>query len=55
MRVKKGNEKTGLKVNIQKTKITASGPNTSWQIGGGKVETVTGFTFLGTNITVDDD
>jgi len=38
MRVKKGNEKTGLKVNIQKTKITASGPNTSWQIGGGKVE-----------------
>ena len=55
MEVKEESEKFCLKLNIQKTKITASGPNTSWQIGGGKVETVTGFTFLGTNITVDDD
>ena len=53
MRVKKGNEKTGLKVNIQKTKITASGPNTSWQIGGGKMETETDIISLGSKITAD--
>ena len=55
MRVKKGNEKTGLKLNIQKTKIMASGLITSWQIGGEKVEAVIGFVFLGSNITVDND
>ena len=55
MRVKKGNEKTGLKLNIQKTKIMASGLITSWQIGGGKVETVTYFIFMGSKITVDGD
>ena len=47
MRVKKGNGKTGLKLNIQKTKIMASGPITSWQIEGRKVETVTDFILLG--------
>ena len=47
MRVKEKNEKVGLKLNIQKTKIMASGPITSWQIEGGKVEIVTGFFFLG--------
>ena len=54
MRVKE-NEKTGLKLNIQKTKITASGPITSWKINGEKVETVTDFLFLGSKITVDGD
>ena len=48
----KGSEKAGLKFNIQKTKIMASGPITSWQIAGEKVETVTGFIFLGFSITV---
>ena len=53
MRVKEESEKAGLKLNIQKTKIMASGPITSWEIGGGKVETVTDFIFLGSKITVD--
>ena len=47
MKVKEENEKAGLKLNIQKTKITASGPITSWQIDGESVETVTDFIFLG--------
>ena len=55
MRVKKDSEKAGLKLNIQKTKIIVSGPITSWQIDGEKVETVTGFIFLDSKITVDDD
>ena len=55
MRVKKGNEKTGLKLNIQKTKITASGPITSWQIDGETLEIMTGFIFLGSKITVDSE
>ena len=55
MRVKEKSEKSGLKLNIQKTKIMASGPNTSWQIEGGKVEAVTDFIFLGSKITVDGD
>ena len=55
MKVKEESEKTGLKVNIHKTKIMASGPITSWQIEGGKVETVTYFIFLGSKITVDSD
>ena len=53
MRVKEESEKAGLKFNIQKTKIMASGPFTSWQIDGGKVETETDFIFLGSKITVD--
>ena len=48
-------KKTGLKLNIQKTKIMASGPITSWQIDGEKVETVADFTFLGSKITADGD
>ena len=48
-------EKAGLKLNIQKTKIMASSPVTSWQIDGGKVETVTDFIFLGSKITLDSD
>ena len=48
-------EKAGLKFNIQKTKITASSPISSWQIDGGKVETVTDFIFLGSKITVHGD
>ena len=55
MRVKEEGEKAGLKFNIQKTKIMASSPITSWQIDGEKVETVTDFIFLGSNITVDGD
>ena len=51
----KENEKTGLKLNIQKTKITASGPITSWQIDKETVETVTDFLFLGSKITADGD
>ena len=54
MKVKEESEKTGLKLNIQKTKIMASSPNTSWQIGGEKVETVTDV-FLGSKITGDDN
>ena len=53
MKVKEESEKAGLKLNIQKTKITASGPITSWQMDGEKVETVTDFIFLGSKITVD--
>ena len=55
VRVKRGEWKTGLKLNIQKTKIMASGPITSWQIEGNKVEAVTDFIFLNSKITVDDD
>ena len=55
MRVKEGSEKAGLKLNIQKTKVIASGPITSWQIEWEKMETVTDFTFLDTRITVDGD
>ena len=55
MKVKEKSEKAGLKVNIQKTKIMASGPITSWQIDRETVETVTGFLFLGFKITVDGD
>ena len=53
--MKEQSEKTGIKLNIQKTKIITSGPITSWQIDGGKVETVTDFIFLGSKITVDSD
>ena len=55
MKMKVESEKVGLKPNIQKTKIMASGPITSWQIDEEKVETVTDFIFLGSKITVDDD
>ena len=55
MKVKEESEKAGLKLNIQKTKIMASGPITSWQIDGGKMETLTGFIFLGSKITADGD
>ena len=55
MRMKEESEKPGLKLNIQKTKITASGPTTSWQIDGEKVETVTYFIFLGFKIKADND
>ena len=55
MRVKEESEKVGLKLNIPKTKIMASDSNTSWQIDGEKVETVTDFLFLGYKITVDSD
>ena len=55
IRVKEESEKAGLKLNIQKTKIVASGPITSWQIGGEKGEAVTDFIFLGSKITVDSD
>ena len=53
MRVKEDSETAGLKLNIRKTKITASGPITSWQREGEKVETVADFTFLGSKVTVD--
>ena len=55
MNVKKESEKVGLKLNIQKTKIMASGPITSWQIDGETVETVADFIFLGSKITADGD
>ena len=55
MKVKEENEKAGLKLNIQKTKIMASSPITSWQIDGETMETVTDFIFLGSKITVDGD
>ena len=55
MKVKEESEKAGLKLNIQKTKIMASGPITSWQIDGEKTEIVTDFTFLGSKITTDGD
>ena len=54
-KVKEESEKVDLKLNIQKTKITASGPITSWQIDRETVETVTGFIFLGSKITEDGD
>ena len=53
MKVKKESEKTGLKLNIKKTKIMASGPITFWQIDGETMETVTDFIFLGSEITAD--
>ena len=55
MKVKEESEKVDLKLNIQKTKIMASGPITSWQIEGKKMEAVTDFIFLGSRITVDGD
>ena len=54
MKVREKSEKAGLKLNTQNTKNMASGPITSWQIDGEKVETVTGFIFLGSKITADD-
>ena len=53
MKVKEESEKVGLKLNIQKSKIMASGPITSWEIDGETVETVSGFIFLGSKITAD--
>ena len=55
LKVKEESEKVGLKLNIQKTKIMASGPITLWQIEGETMETVTDFIFLGSKITVDSD
>ena len=55
LEVKEESEKAGLKLNIQKTKIMVSSPITSWQIDGGKVETVTDFIFLGSKIIEDGD
>ena len=55
MRLKEESEKTGLKLNVQKTKIMASGPITSWQIDKETMETVTDFIFLGSKITTDGD
>ena len=55
MVVKEGSEKVGLKLDIQKTKIMASGPITSWEIDGGTVETVSDFIFLGSQITAGGD
>ena len=55
MKVKEESEKVGLKFNIQKTKIMASGPTTSWQIDGETMETVTNFIFLGSKDTADGD
>ena len=55
MKVKEESEKAGLKLNIQKTKIMASNPITSWQIDGETVETVANFIFLGSKITADGD
>ena len=55
MKVKEETEKVGLKLNIQKTKITASGPITSWEVDGETVETVLDFIFLGFKITADGD
>ena len=55
MKVKEGTEKVGLKCNIQKTKIMASGAITSWEIGGEAVETVSDFIFWGSKITADGD
>ena len=55
MKVKEESEKVGLKLNIQKTKIMASGPITSWPVDGETMETVTDFIFFGSNITADGD
>ena len=54
MKVKEESEKAGLKLNMQKTKIMASGPNTSWQVDRETMETMTGFIFLGSKITAGD-
>ena len=55
MKVKEKSEKVGLKLNVEKTKIMASGPITSWQIDGEAVETAMGFIFLGSKIIADGD
>ena len=55
MKAKEGNEKVGLKLNIQKTKIMVSGPITSWEVNGETVETVSDFIFLGSKITAEGD
>ena len=55
MKVKEESEKVGLKLNIQKTKIMASGPITSWEIDGQTMETMSDFIFLGSKITADGD
>ena len=55
IQVKEESKKAGLKLNIQKTKIMASGPNTSWQIDGETMEKMTDFIFLGSKITADGD
>ena len=55
MKVKVESEKVGLKLNIQKTKIVASGPTTSWEMDGETVETVSEFIFMGSKITADGD
>ena len=55
MKVKEESEKSGLKLNIQITKVTASGPISSWQVNGETMETVTGFLFLGSKITAEGD
>ena len=55
LKVKEESKNAGLKLNVQKTKIMASGPITSWQIDGETVETVTDFIFLGSKITADGD
>ena len=55
MKVKEESEKVGLQLNIQKTKIMASGPITSWEIDGETVETVSDFIFLGSKVTADGD
>ena len=55
MKVKQNSEKVSLKLNIQKTKIMASGPITSWQVDGERMETVADFIFLGSKITADGD
>ena len=55
MKVKKESEKVGLKLNMQKTKIMASGPITTWEMDGETVETVSDFTFLGSQIVADGD
>ena len=55
MRVREESQRAGLKLNMQKTKIMATGSITSWQIQGGEVEIVTSFLFLGSKITADDD
>ena len=55
MKVKEESEKVGLKLHIQKTKIITSGPITSWQVDGETMETVTGFVFLSSKITADND
>ena len=55
MKVKEASEKVGLKLNIQKIKITSSGPITSWEIDGETVETVSDFIFLGSKVTADGD